>query len=84
MMFVVSEVICQVSNGTVTCWDICSLNCQKQNGWLENNCMQSCGCNCEKDCEALCAKFQLGFLCKFKCGCFQDYTFGQNGNFLTT
>eukprot|EP00826_Nyctotherus_ovalis_P055855 TRINITY_DN7465_c0_g2_i3.p1 TRINITY_DN7465_c0_g2~~TRINITY_DN7465_c0_g2_i3.p1 ORF type:complete len:197 (+),score=29.15 TRINITY_DN7465_c0_g2_i3:73-663(+) len=82
MALVISQAVCGTANGTVTCWDVCAANCQRQNGWLENGCMKACGCSCEADCLALCDRFQLGSLCKFKCGCFQDYTFKQNGSFF--
>lgn len=59
----------------VTCWDACQMRCRARYGWLENSCMQGCACPCDKTCEGMCNDFNLGDLCRFKCGCFQDHVF---------
>ncbi len=62
--------------GNITCWDICRKRCKARNGWITDQCVKSCGCPCDTQCDNTCTKFGLGTLCRFKCGCFQNYTFG--------
>eukprot|EP00829_Urostomides_striatus_P017235 TRINITY_DN5894_c0_g1_i7.p1 TRINITY_DN5894_c0_g1~~TRINITY_DN5894_c0_g1_i7.p1 ORF type:complete len:205 (-),score=74.71 TRINITY_DN5894_c0_g1_i7:15-629(-) len=55
----------------LTCWDSCSRKCKAQYGTLTDNCLKECNCTCNKECDDLCLKFNLGSLCRLKCGCFQ-------------
>ncbi len=64
----------------ITCWDICSKTCKSRYGWITDQCVRSCGCPCDLACDNLCVKYMLGWPCRFKCGCFQTFTFG----FLST
>jgi len=64
-----------------TCWDICKLGCKAKFGTLTNQCVKTCGCTCNKECENFCMQYSLGWNCRFKCGCYQNYTFGVDGMF---
>lgn len=56
----------------LTCWDICSRRCRARYGQLTENCVKECTCPCDKECDSLCVKFNLGNLCRSKCGCYQS------------
>lgn len=68
-----------LENMTITCWDVCSENCKARYGWLTEQCVKSCGCKCDAQCDKLCLDFGLGWPCRFKCGCYQNYTFESVG-----
>jgi len=68
-----------VEDGNITCWDLCSARCKAKYGWLNDQCIKACGCPCEPQCDKLCVQFGLGWPCRFKCGCYQNYTFGYMG-----
>ena len=56
----------------LTCWELCSRRCRARFGALTDSCLKACNCTCDKDCDNLCLKFNLGALCRLKCGCFES------------
>lgn len=69
-------------DNTYTCWDVCRWRCKATNGQLTSDCIKSCECTCDSNCEKFCEEYGLGWSCRFKCGCFQNYNFDAPGNLL--
>lgn len=65
-----------------TCWDVCRWRCKATNGKLTADCISGCGCTCNDACDNFCLEYGLGWSCRFKCGCFQDFNFSGNGKVL--
>ncbi len=63
----------------ITCWDKCRGRCKARYGGLTDQCVHACNCPCDTNCESICEQYNLGNICKFKCGCFINFTFGYVG-----
>eukprot|EP00826_Nyctotherus_ovalis_P058249 TRINITY_DN7994_c0_g1_i1.p1 TRINITY_DN7994_c0_g1~~TRINITY_DN7994_c0_g1_i1.p1 ORF type:complete len:142 (+),score=34.02 TRINITY_DN7994_c0_g1_i1:72-497(+) len=62
-----------------TCWDVCRWRCKATTGRLTADCIDGCGCTCNTDCDRFCVEYGLGWACRFKCGCYQDFNFSAPG-----
>ena len=79
---VLAAVVAATEDGKVTCWDICRWKCKARYGSLTEECVKTCGCTCNTECDNFCGQYGLGWSCRFKCGCYQNFTFGTPGKLL--